>query len=196
MSDDFPDPAKRVPAARVGNLCSQPECRALTSGPQADRATALDHGVAAHITAASPGRPRYDPGVLSEQSSAPANGIGLCQNCAKPVDPDVSRSSVQVLKTWKAEAEARAQSRIGITGYLRDDFTTPHLDKGARVGIWPIILRHHEQSDFGVEGERGECFMLRKFDSVRQLEIPKILHRTDSQVRRYQTFPHSTQGRL
>ena len=172
MSDDFSALVKGVLAARVGNLCSRPECRALTSGPQADPAKALNLGVAAHITAASPGGPRYDSGLLPEERSAPANGIWLCQNCAKLVDNDVSRFSVQVLKTWKADAEGQAESRIGKTAYLRDELT-PHLDKGARVRISPIIPRLHEQSDFGVENEQGECFVLKKFDSGRQVEIPK-----------------------
>ncbi len=173
MGDDFSTPVKGVLAARVGNLCSRPECRALTSGPQADPAKALNLGVAAHITAASPGGPRYDSGLLPEERSAPANGVWLCQNCAKLIDNDVSRFSVQILETWKADAEAQAQSRIGKTAYLQDVITTPRLDKGARVRISPIIPRLHEQSDFGVENERGECFVLQKFDSGRQVEIPK-----------------------
>ena len=46
MADDFSEPAKRALASRVGNLCSSPECRALTSGPQEDPAKALNIGVA------------------------------------------------------------------------------------------------------------------------------------------------------
>lgn len=32
MGDDFSEPVKRALASRVGNLCSNPECRALASG--------------------------------------------------------------------------------------------------------------------------------------------------------------------
>lgn len=83
MSDDFSDPVKRALASRVGNLCSNPKCRALTSGPQEDPAKAVNLGVAAHITAASPGGPRYDAEILPDERSGPANGVWLCQNCAK-----------------------------------------------------------------------------------------------------------------
>jgi hypothetical protein len=61
MSDEFLDPVKKALAARVGHRCSNPECRAATSGPQDDPARPVNVGVAAHITAASPGGPRYDP---------------------------------------------------------------------------------------------------------------------------------------
>jgi hypothetical protein len=60
MRDDFNKEVKRVIAARVNNLCSNPSCRAQTSGPKVDSTKAINIGVAAHITAASPGGPRYE----------------------------------------------------------------------------------------------------------------------------------------
>jgi hypothetical protein len=81
MGDDFSERVKRALGSRVGNLCSNPECRALTSGPQEDPAKALNIGVAAHITAASPGGQRYDSDLLPDERSGPSNGIWLCQNC-------------------------------------------------------------------------------------------------------------------
>src|SRR5712692_10152059 len=134
MSDDFSDTVKKALAARVGHLCSNPECRALTSGPQDDPAKAVNIGVAAHITAASPGGPRYDPDLLPEERSARSNGIWLCQNCAKLIDNDVVRFSVEVLKKWKADAEAEAKARVGKTVAPT---TGPILDLkvGARVRI-------------------------------------------------------------
>ena len=113
MSEDFPEPVKRILAARAGHLCSNPECRVFTSGPQEDPAKAVNVGVAAHITAASVGGPRFDPGLSPEQRSAPSNGIWLCQNCAKLVDNDVLRFSVTLLNGWKGDAEEEAQARIG-----------------------------------------------------------------------------------
>src|SRR6266568_3374531 len=85
MGDDFSEAVKSLLASRVGNLCSIPGCRALTIGPQDDPTKAVNVGVAAHITAASPGGPRYDPGLSPEERRAPSNGIWLCQNCAKLV---------------------------------------------------------------------------------------------------------------
>ena len=104
MSDDFSEAVKRVLASRVGNQCSNPECRALTSGPQEDPAKAVNVGVAAHITAASPGGPRYDPELLPEERSGPGNGIWLCQNHAKLIDNDAARYTVDVLKKCKEDA--------------------------------------------------------------------------------------------
>jgi hypothetical protein len=76
---------------------------------------AVNIGVVAHITAASPGGPRYDPDLLAEERSAAANGIWLCQNCAKLIDNDVVRFSSELLKAWKTTAEADAKGRVGRT---------------------------------------------------------------------------------
>jgi hypothetical protein len=115
MRDDFTDEVKRITAVRVGNQCSNPLCRALTSGPQVDPSKALNIGVAAHITAASPEGPRYDPALKPEERSHFTNAIWLCQNCAKLVDNDTVRFTEDLLRRWKHEAEAEALSRIGKT---------------------------------------------------------------------------------
>src|SRR5579864_2955680 len=115
MADDFSEPVKRLLSTRVGNLCSNPDCRALTSGPQENPAKALNIGVGAHITAASAGGPRHDPDLLPEERSSPTNGIWLCQNCAKLVDNDPVRFTVELLQRWKSSAESEARTRIGKT---------------------------------------------------------------------------------
>jgi hypothetical protein len=115
LRDDFPEEVKRIVAARVGNQCSNPDCRALTSGPQIDPTKALNVGVAAHITAAAPGGPRYDPSLTPEERRHPDNAIWLCQNCAKLVDNDPARFTVDLLRKWKAEAEKGASEQIGKT---------------------------------------------------------------------------------
>jgi hypothetical protein len=69
--------------------------------------------VAAHITAASVGGPRYDPSLSTEQRSSASNGLWLCQTHAKEVDNDLARFGVAVLNKWKADAEAEARSRVG-----------------------------------------------------------------------------------
>ena len=123
MADDFSEPVKRVLATRVGNLCSNPECRALTSGPQENPAKALNIGVAAHMTAASTGGPRYDPQLLPEERSNPSNGVWLCQNCAKLVDNDPTRFTVDLLQKWKTRRGVRGaqtrrkESNIGRFGF-------------------------------------------------------------------------------
>jgi len=172
MSDDFSDAIKRVLALRVGNRCSNPDCRALTSGPQEDPAKALNLGVAAHITAASLGGPRYDSDLLPEERSAPSNGIWLCQNCAKLIDNDVTRFSIEVLRKWKTDAEIEAKTGIGKTVA---PISRPMIDlkKGARVRISPIVPREQEQSEFMLLQDNGECFQFEKLDSDRYVDIPK-----------------------
>jgi hypothetical protein len=171
MSDDFSEPVKRALASRVGNLCSNPECRALTSGPQEDPAKALNIGIAAHITAASPGGPRYDPELLPEERSGPSNGIWLCQNCAKLIDNDVCRFTVELLRAWKTAAETEAKSRIGKTN-LPLGAAVIDLKTYERVRIEPIVPRRAEQSEWMVESISAGCYVLNKLDAGERVEIP------------------------
>jgi hypothetical protein len=105
VRDDFPAPVKESLSKRVAHRCSRPGCGQLTCGPQEDPEKALNVGVAAHITGASPAGPRYDPSLTNEQRQSAGNGIWLCQTCAKLIDNDQSRYSVLLLNEWKGEAE-------------------------------------------------------------------------------------------
>lgn len=171
MSDDFSDPVKRALASRVGNLCSNPECRALTSGPQDDPAKAVNLGVAAHITAASPGGPRYDAELLPEERSAPSNGLWLCQNCAKLVDNDAVRFGVDLLLRWKGTAEADARNRVGKTA-ASGSAPGVNLQDGIRVRIEPIVPRRFERTEWLVQSNSGNAFVFQKTDSMATVEIP------------------------
>ena len=111
--DDFSLTTKRALAARVGHVCSCPDCRAPTSGPQLEPEKAVTAGDAAHITAASPNGPRFDPSLTSEERCDYTNGIWLCVTHARIVDQDKSRYTVEELRRWKADAEAEAQKKLG-----------------------------------------------------------------------------------
>lgn len=113
MRDDFNAEVKRILASRVNNTCSNPDCQSPTSGPQLDSTKALNIGVAAHISAASVGGPRYNPLLTDEERCHANNGIHLCQNCAKLVDNDPSQFTEEVLKAWKTLAEHRARISLG-----------------------------------------------------------------------------------
>jgi len=115
MRDDFCEDVKRTLASRVGSVCSNPDCRASTSGPQIDSAKVLNVGVAAHITSAAEGGPRYDPRLSPEQRRSVDNGIWLCQTCAKLIDNDQERYHEKLLLAWKEIAEFRALNAIGKT---------------------------------------------------------------------------------
>lgn len=113
VRDDFPPAVRRVLALRVGYCCSRPDCAAATTGPQMDDSKAVNVGVAAHITAASAGGPRFDASLNRRARVAAANGIWLCQNCAKLVDNDSSEFNVEVLRKWKRETELAAKRGVG-----------------------------------------------------------------------------------
>jgi hypothetical protein len=100
-------------AARVNNRCLNPACRAPTSGRQVDPAKALNVGVAAHITAASPDGPRYNSGLTSDERKHANNAIWLCHNCGKLIDNDQARFTTEEIRNWKISAEAEALERIG-----------------------------------------------------------------------------------
>jgi hypothetical protein len=113
VRDEFTHTVKRTIALRVNYRCSNPICGANTSGPQLDPVKSLSVGVAAHITAAAPGGPRYNSNLSEEQRKSSENGIWLCQNCAKLVDNDPLRFAEDLLRHWKQAAEQCALQQIG-----------------------------------------------------------------------------------
>ena len=137
IRDDFPDTVKRVLAARVNLRCSRPDCRASTSGPQVEPAKALNVGVAAHITAAAEGGPRFDPTMAPDERAAISNGIWLCQNCAKLVDNDPARFTAALLREWTLAAEHEALTVIGKAGRPRT--SSPGTEQS---DISPTFLEH------------------------------------------------------
>src|ERR1051326_5968390 len=108
MRDDFALPVKETLAKRVAFHCSNPGCRQPTSGPQEDPTGVINLGVTAHITAASPGGPRYDPNLPTDQRKSSTNGIWLCQGCGKLVDNDEQHYTVEMLRRWKVISQANA----------------------------------------------------------------------------------------
>jgi hypothetical protein len=117
--DEFPEAVKQQVAARVGRHCSNPECQRLTSGPAADPARAVNVGVAAHITAAAPGGPRFAPQLPPEIRASAGNAIWLCQTCAALVDRDEDRFTPTVLREWRQRAEDLAARAIGAGSRFR-----------------------------------------------------------------------------
>lgn len=112
VRDDFSVSVQRLLARRAGHLCSNPDCRRATSGPTAAVDGSVNIGVGAHITAAAPGGPRYDPNLTREQRSAASNGIWLCQTCSKLIDSDLTKYTKELILNWKSIAEQWARSLI------------------------------------------------------------------------------------
>lgn len=112
MRDDFSRETADILAKRVAVRCSNPSCRRVTTGPRSDGQRIVNIGVAAHITAASALGPRFDASLTAQQRRSLDNGIWLCQNCAKLVDNDPTRFSVEVLHGWKGLAESSTLAEL------------------------------------------------------------------------------------
>lgn len=114
--DDFSSSTIEVLAKRVTYCCSNPSCKKATAGPNANKNKFTNLGVAAHIKAASPGGPRYDINMSSEERSDILNGIWLCQTCSRLIDVDCETYTVEVLNAWKEIAEETAKKAIESDG--------------------------------------------------------------------------------
>ena len=106
--DDFTKVTKDKLKDNVGSHCSKPDCRVPTMAPS------NNIGVAAHICAASKGGPRYDKSMTPEERKSIDNGIWLCQNHAREIDNNPDNYTIELLNTWKKQAEESATSELGI----------------------------------------------------------------------------------
>jgi hypothetical protein len=107
LRDDFTQRTIADTAKAVGYRCSNPDCQRLTVGSNAEHDGVINLGVAAHITAASPGGPRYDDTADAETRKGKDNCIWLCQDCAKLIDSNPEHFTVTLLQDWKHGAEKR-----------------------------------------------------------------------------------------
>ena len=141
--DEFPPKVKDTLAKRVNLLCSNPKCGQVTGGPHEDPFASINVGVAAHITAAASGGKRHDPGLSPEERRHPNNGIWLCQSCAKLIDSDELKYTVEILRSWKRSAESAASDAL-------ERGTPPDLPKATdslpdyRAGISAYLSRLRE----------------------------------------------------
>jgi hypothetical protein len=114
VRDDFPKDVVTAVGRRASYVCSNPDCRAQTLAPaDADAKDVLYVGKVAHIRAASPGGPRYNPSMTAEQRKDPANAIFLCSNCAAMIDLNGGADfPPEVLQAWKAQHETWARANL------------------------------------------------------------------------------------
>ena len=158
MRDEFSPATKELLAKRVGFRCSNPGCRQPTSGPQADPSGAVNIGVAAHITAASPDGPRYDPTLSASQRSSAENGIWLCQTDGKLVDSDPVKYTVEYLREWKTTAEALSARELE-TRLRRNPGTAEVFERMER--LMPALLAEMRQ-DIATSPLRREFVVLER----------------------------------
>jgi hypothetical protein len=110
--DDFTEKTKLQIAKRSGWLCSYPPCRTPTVGATSDGQGEINIGTAAHICAAAPGGPRYDPNMSPAERSSANNGIWMCRDHGKAVDSPDPEFTVERLREWKKQAEQDSWRRV------------------------------------------------------------------------------------
>ena len=110
--DEFTEKTKLQIAKRAGWLCSDPSCRRPTVGSNSDGDGVINLGVAAHICAAAPDGPRYDPTMTRDQRRSPNNGIWLCQLHGKAVDAKDTMHTVELLHEWKDKVQRESWQRV------------------------------------------------------------------------------------
>lgn len=136
MRDDFSSTTKVILAKRVGYICSNPNCRKHTIGPNSDPNKAINIGIAAHITAASPGGARYDENLLPSERQSIENGIWLCSNCASLIDRDETTFTVELITDWKNSTEEHLLKAIlGKTSKEKSPFLEADL-------LWDSLGRY------------------------------------------------------
>jgi hypothetical protein len=106
QDDKFSASIKEALAKAVSYHCSNPDCGAVTVGPQGSI------GEAAHITAASPGGARYSSDLKSTERAGIQNAIWLCRACHKLIDTNPTAYTEPMLRHWKKVAEDRADAMV------------------------------------------------------------------------------------
>lgn len=112
--DEFSVAVTTALARRASYICSNPDCRALTLCPSdEDPLKSIYVGRAAHITAASPGGPRYDASLTQKQRGEISNAIFLCAVCADMIDKNNGLDfTADLLRQWKANHEAFVRENL------------------------------------------------------------------------------------
>lgn len=143
MRDQFAAKVVETLAKRAGQRCSL--CNCPTSGPHDDPSRSVVVGEAAHIRAASPDGPRYDPTQTPEERISAENGIWLCRNDHGLIDRDVDRFSVETLLQLKQDAEDRIRREMGrpATGFT-PIFSVPHRRNPYFTGREEVLVKLSE----------------------------------------------------
>ena len=180
--DDFSEKTKDILAKRVTCICSNPDCRKRTMGPNSDPNKSSNIGIAAHICAAAPGGKRYDVNMTPEERADIKNGIWLCQDCAHLIDTDEKKYSVSLLHQWKDLAESIAEKAISSNGQLVNDIFSISISTDL-----DLELEINKDSDYTVltkklkDGEFDDVSIFNAKDAkIYALSIIKKLKVTES----------------
>lgn len=113
MKPDFKKSTIDALAKRAAYICSNPDCRIQTVGPNSDPTKALLIGEAAHIFGARPKSRRFDNEMSDHARSEITNAIWLCRNCHKLIDSDDAQFPSKLLFSWREKHDAYVSSVLG-----------------------------------------------------------------------------------
>lgn len=113
MRPDFSKSTITTLAQRASYICSNPDCRIVTVGPNSDDTKATVIGEAAHIFAARPGQARYGSSMSDVARAEISNGIWLCRNCHGLIDRDEKEFPAELLFQWRRDHEAELAKKLG-----------------------------------------------------------------------------------
>lgn len=139
VGPDFNRKTVEVLAKRAAYLCSSPECRVHTVGPNEDEVKATVIGEAAHIYAAKPSGPRYQKLMTDTARAEITNGIWLCRNCHKMIDSDPERFPADLLFAWREDHEKFVAESLGNSARLLKHET--NQNSLAPFNDFPAIVR-------------------------------------------------------
>lgn len=172
-------------AKRAANICSNPDCRAITSGPADDPEKAVNVGEAAHIYGANPGSARYDEAMVSADRAAITNAIWLCGNCHKLVDTDEAQFPAGLLFEWQREHIRYVSEQVGKTGAaIRQRYERRHLEEFGKLSYLAERLIF----------EKDDFWEYRLTAEVLRFEMAPVLRRWDALKRGLYIKPRARMG--
>lgn len=146
--DDFSQKVKNLLAKRSAYRCNNPKCKHITIGANSNPLKSTNIGVAAHITAAAPNGPRYNPNMSTDERASISNAIWLCQTCSVLIDKDPDMYPCDLLNKWKKNAEILSMNAIN---------NPESLDSNADL-YDEQFLDNELQTDFETQYEKMEQY--------------------------------------
>ena len=164
--DDFTKKTVELLGKRVAYLCSNPKCGKVTIGANKHPEKSTTIGIAAHITAAAIGGPRYDDSLDQGQRRHIDNGIWLCSNCATMIDKDTLLYTADLIRRWKSQAEVESIKKLNGESKIQP-LHKPHLDVD-------LILTSRSRSNRGYSNKNP----IEKVNGVLVMNLPTnpIIH--------------------
>jgi hypothetical protein len=194
---EFSSAIKENLAKRAGQRCSN--CAVGTSGPHENEDKAINVGVAAHITAASPGGPRYNKFLTSAQRAAITNAIWLCQKCAKLIDSDVTAYPEEMILQWKRHHEAAIKAAMEGGVDLRNNARLPAQLSIDAVFSHPSADNKACVLDIRVSNPGGSDLMINAvqfqvLETVEQMLLGNALYSAQYDLNIGELRDHASQG--